>query len=114
MSTATSIKEAIARFEDAEFRRRCEAAPQFERDSITKVIAAEQDKVLLIGMLPPIVKMDKDIAQLKECVHLGLSTNAIEKIGPGLKQLKKLKILSLGRNSIRKIEQLDIPQLEQL
>lgn len=114
MSTATTIKEAIARFEEGEYRRRQAALPESDWDSVPKVVAAEEERVLLIGMLPPIVKMDKDITQLRECVHLGLSTNAIEKIGPGLKELKKLKVLSLGRNSIRKIEQLDIPQLEQL
>jgi dynein light chain 1 len=58
--------------------------------------------------------MDKDITTLAACEHLALSTNAIEKIGPGLKDLKNLKILSLGRNAIRKLEQLDLPQLEQL
>lgn len=114
MSNATSVKEAIARFEQAEYQRRLMNVPESERDDMPKVVAAEEEKVLLIGMLPPIVKMDKDVAQLKNCVHLGLSTNAIEKIGPGLKELKRLKVLSLGRNNIRKIEQLDIPQLEQL
>lgn len=114
MATATSIKESIARFEQGEFLRRHGNVPEAERAELPKIVAAEEEKVLLIGMLPPIVKMDKEITTLKNCVHLGLSTNAIEKIGPGLKELKRLKILSLGRNSIRKIEQLDIPHLEQL
>ena len=69
----------------------------------------------LLGMLPPIVKMDKDITTLHACEHLALSTNAIEKIGPGLKELRHLKILSLGRNAIRKLEQLEgCTGLEQL
>ncbi|EPY34235.1 dynein light chain 1, axonemal [Strigomonas culicis] len=111
---ATSIKEAISRFEEGEWLRRVAGVPEEERENVPKVVAANEEKVLLIGMLPPITKMDKEITTLKECTHLGLSTNAIEKIGPGLKELKKLKILSLGRNNIRKLEQLDIPQLEQL
>lgn len=111
---STSIKEAISIFEKEEYLRRLEEVPEDRRDEVQQVLAVEEPKVLLIGLLPPITKMDKDITQLKECTHLGLSSNAIEKIGTGLKELKKLKILSLGRNNIRKLEQLDIPGLEQL
>ncbi|CAJ1026679.1 Leucine rich repeat/Leucine Rich repeats (2 copies), putative [Leishmania shawi] len=114
MASATSIKEAIVRFEESEYRRRLAGVPEAAQESVPRVVAAQEAKVLLIGMLPPIAKMDKEISTLKECVHLGLSTNAIEKIGPGLKELKNLKVLSLGRNSIRNLEQLDLPQLEQL
>ncbi|CCD17656.1 unnamed protein product [Trypanosoma congolense IL3000] len=112
--SGTTIREAITRFEDAEFKRRTADMSEEAKAEAPRVVAAEEPRVLLIGMLPPIVKMDKDIATLVNCEHLALSTNAIEKIGPGLKELKKLKILSLGRNAIRKIEQLDIPNLEQL
>ena len=111
---STTVKEAIARFEESEYRRRLAQVPEEEQEHVPHVVAAQESKVLLIGMLPPIVKMDKVISTLKECEHLGLSTNAIEKIGPGLKELKNLKVLSLGRNNIRKLEQLDLPQLEQL
>ncbi len=47
--------------------------------------------------------------------HLALSTNMIDKIAP-LPSLRKLKILSLGRNNIRKIEKLEdlAGSLEQL
>ncbi|EPY31106.1 dynein light chain 1, axonemal [Angomonas deanei] len=111
---ATTVKEAISRFEEAEWKRRAASLAPEEQEALPPIVAAQEKKVLLIGMLPPIVKMDKEIALLKECEHLGLSTNAIEKIGPGLKELKKLKILSLARNNIRKLEQLDLPLLEQL
>ncbi|CBH17522.1 dynein light chain, putative [Trypanosoma equiperdum] len=114
MSGTTSIREAIARFEDAEYKRRTMEMTEEAKAEAPRVVASEEARVLLIGMLPPIVKMDKDITTLVNCEHLALSTNAIEKIGPGLKELKKLKVLSLGRNAIRKIEQLDIPHLEQL
>lgn len=112
----TSIKEAFSRFEKAEYNRRVRRAIENKQDpaSVEPVKYLEEEKVLLCGMFPPIVKMDKDLTQLKDCVHLSLSTNNIEKIGAGLKELKKLKILSLGRNNIRKLEQLDIPGLEQL
>lgn len=117
---STSIKEAIERFENDETaRRQAEEKAAAEREGremreIPKVVAAQERYCKLIGMLPPITKMDKDITQLTACEHLALSTNAIEKIGPGLKELKGLKRLSLGRNAIRKLEQLDVPQLEEL
>lgn len=114
MATTTTVKEAIARFEEGEYRRRLVGVPEAEIENVPRVVAAQETKVLLIGLLPPITKMDKEITTLKECEHLGLSTNTIEKIGPGLKELKNLKVLSLGRNNIRKLEQLDLPQLEQL
>lgn len=120
MSAPTTLKEAIVRFQtDEEERRRKEdlelaARDEREPNEIPPVDAKQEPYVKLMGMLPPIAKMDKEISTLSACQHLGLSTNAIEKIGPGLKDLKNLKILSLGRNNIRKLEQLDIPQLEQL
>lgn len=114
MASATSVKEAIERFENDEYNRRLRDLPEEARADLPKVVASQEKTVLLIGMLPPITKMDKDITTLAACEHLGLSTNAIEKIGPGLKELRNLKRLSLGRNAIRKLEQLDIPQLEEL
>lgn len=49
------------------------------------------------------------------CRHLSLSTNNIEKIS-NLVGLENLKILSLGRNIIKKLEALDpvAPTLEEL
>lgn len=40
------------------------------------------------------------------CRHLSLSTNNIEKIA-GLTGLDNLRVLSLGRNVIKKLEQLE-------
>jgi dynein light chain 1 len=114
MAAATSVKEAIEKFENDEWKRRTLEMSEEQKAEFPKLVAAQERVVLLIGMLPPIVKMDKDITQLAACEHLGLSTNAIEKIGPGLKELKNLKRLSMGRNAIRKLEQLDVPQLEEL
>ena len=116
----TTLKEAIARFEKEEWERRVkDEAEQSEihgreKREVPPIVASQEKYVKLIGLLPPITKMDKEITSLIACEQLGLSTNAIEKIGPGLKELKNLKILSLGRNAIRKLEQLEVPQLEQL
>lgn len=114
MAQVTSMKEAIERFENDEYNRRVRDAPEEKKADLPKVVASQEATVLLIGLLPPIAKMDKDITTLTACVNLGLSSNNIEKIGPGLKDLKNLKRLSLGRNAIRKLEQLDVPQLEEL
>lgn len=115
-----TLKEGIARFEREEWERRVREEEMLaERDGrekreIPPVVAASETYVKLFGMLPPIGRIDKEISSLLACEHLGLSTNAIDRISPGLKELKNLKILSLGRNRIKKLEQLDIPQLEQL
>mmetsp|Transcript_40567 Transcript_40567/g.92525 ORF Transcript_40567/g.92525 Transcript_40567/m.92525 type:complete len:192 (+) Transcript_40567:100-675(+) len=85
----TSIKDAIKAFE-----------------AKSQCIAAESEKVLLYGQLPPIVKMDNTLGTLKMCKHLALSSNCIEKI-TGLKGLDNLEVLSVGRNQIKKLEGLD-------
>ena len=46
------------------------------------------------------------LGQLVECEQLALSTNQIDKIAP-LPGCKNLKILSLSRNKIKKLEKLD-------
>mmetsp|Transcript_47795 Transcript_47795/g.79295 ORF Transcript_47795/g.79295 Transcript_47795/m.79295 type:complete len:200 (+) Transcript_47795:48-647(+) len=57
--------------------------------------------------IPSIDKMDSvTLGQLAQCEQLSLSTNQIDKIAP-LPGCKNLKILSLGRNKIKKIEKLD-------
>lgn len=70
----------------------------------------------LYFMKPPITKLDPAaLARLKECVHLAISSNSIDKMA-NLGALENLEILSLGRNNIKKIEQLDSvgDHLEQL
>merc|ERR1712129_631518 len=57
--------------------------------------------------IPSIDKMDSVTwGQLTECEQLSLSTNMIDKIA-ALPGCKNLKILSLSRNNIKKIEKLD-------
>lgn len=59
--------------------------------------------------------MDKSFATLKNCEQLSLSTNMIDRMG-SLAGMTNLKILSLGRNNIKKLEKLEdvASTLEQL
>ncbi|GAX77353.1 hypothetical protein CEUSTIGMA_g4799.t1 [Chlamydomonas eustigma] len=85
----STIKDAIKLFEERK-----------------NVVATEQEKVELNGTCPAIEKMDATLSTLKACKHLALSTNNIEKIS-SLSGMENLRILSLGRNLIKKIENLD-------
>lgn len=81
----TSCKEAIKNFETRSGQN-----------------AAEATDVKLICQIPPIDKMDDSLNQLEACQKLSLSTNAIDRMIP-LPKLKNLRILSLGRNNIKRI-----------
>jgi len=70
------------------------------------ITCAEQEWVKLYCQIPPITKMDGSLATLVNCERLALSTNSIDRINP-LSGMSKLKILSLGRNVIKKIEKLE-------
>lgn len=83
MSKGTTIKEALAKFEEKTGQK-----------------ASEATEVKLCAQLPPIEKMDASLSTLVNCEKLSLSTNCIEKIA-NLNGLKHLKILSLGRNNIK-------------
>jgi dynein light chain 1 len=85
----TSCKEAIKNFETKSGQN-----------------AAEATDVKLICQIPPIDKMDDSLNQLEACQKLSLSTNAIERMIP-LPKLKNLRILSLGRNNIKRIMALE-------
>jgi dynein light chain 1, axonemal len=78
-------------------------------------VAVEAVKLELYCQTPPIAKLDSSINSCVECEHLALSTNCIDRLIP-LPGLTKLKILSVGRNHIKKIEHLDAVagSLEQL
>ena len=54
----------------------------------------------------PIAKLDSALGTLKACKHLALSTNNIAAI-TNLTGLESLKILSLGRNQIKKFENIE-------
>jgi dynein light chain 1 len=71
-----------------------------------KRVAAEAKIVKLYAQQPPIKKMDNSLNTLiANCEELSLSSNAIVQIQP--LNLRNLKILSLARNQIKRIERLD-------
>ncbi|XP_061597845.1 dynein axonemal light chain 1 isoform X2 [Cololabis saira] len=83
MAKATSVKEALNKWEEKSGQK-----------------AAEATEIKLYAQVPPIEKMDASLSTLGNCEKLSLSTNCIEKI-THLSGLKNLKILSLGRNNIK-------------
>merc|ERR1712166_234540 len=92
---ATTCRDAIKAFATNQYRNKVGEKPE------------EAAHVKLYGQLPPITKMDPAaLSTLKECKHLALSSNNIDKIG-NLAGMEKLVILSLGRNNIKKLENLD-------
>jgi len=82
------------------------AIKAWEAKQEEKISAEEATVVKLYCMIPPINKLDNSLNTLKNCEHLSLSTNSIDRLIP-LAGMKKLRILSLGRNQIKKIEKLD-------
>ena len=67
----------------------------------------EATEVSLCFQAPPITKLDaKVLSNLKKCQKLSLSTNMIERM-ISLSGMSELKILSIGRNNIKKIEKLE-------
>jgi dynein light chain 1 len=73
----------------------------------------EAVEVHLYNQSPPLEKMDANLNSLANCQKLSLSTNAIDKIFP--LNLENLRILSLGRNALKKIGGLEgLPNLQEL
>jgi dynein light chain 1 len=70
-------------------------------------IPAPFPQVELWGQCPPIEKMDGSLKALTACSYLSLSTNNIDKVG-GLAGLSALRVLSLGRNCIKKLEGVEV------
>ncbi|XP_053545668.1 dynein axonemal light chain 1 [Bombina bombina] len=89
MAKATTIKEALAKWEEKNGQK-----------------ASEAKEVKLYAQIPPIEKMDASLSTLVNCEKLSLSTNCIEKIA-NLNGLKNLRILSLGRNNIKNLNGLE-------
>merc|ERR1712100_520363 len=91
----TSCRDAIKFFEASTERNK-------------KAEKADEAKyVKPYGMMPPITKIDPAaLSTLKACEQLALSSNNIDKIG-NLAGMENLKILSLGRNCIKKLDNMD-------
>lgn len=114
MSKATTCKQALINFEAAKSLKTTEAEKVSGASApVSKILLLAQvwkhggsTQVELMGMCPPIEKMDSSLNSLTNCRHLALSTNNIDKIG-SLSGLQKLEILSLGRNCLKKLENLD-------
>mmetsp|Transcript_316 Transcript_316/g.594 ORF Transcript_316/g.594 Transcript_316/m.594 type:complete len:96 (-) Transcript_316:570-857(-) len=71
-------------------------------EAANNMSAEDADYIKLYCQIPPIVKMDSSLGGLRNCERLALSTNSIDRIIP-LSGMGKLKILSLGRNQIKKV-----------
>ncbi|XP_025917445.1 dynein light chain 1, axonemal-like isoform X6 [Apteryx rowi] len=89
MAKATTIKEALAKWEEKTGQK-----------------ASEAKEVKLYGQIPPVERMDESLSTLVNCEKLSLSTNCIERI-TNLNSLKNLRILSLGRNNIKNLNGLE-------
>ncbi|KAG9481374.1 hypothetical protein GDO78_010556 [Eleutherodactylus coqui] len=89
MAKATTIKDALSKWEEKTGQK-----------------AAEAKEVKLYAQIPPIEKMDASLSTLVNCEKLSLSTNCIEKIA-NLNGLKNLRILSLGRNNLKNLNGLE-------
>lgn len=69
--------------------------------------AEESTDISLCFQNPPIAKLDtKVLGSLKKCQKLSLSTNVIDRM-INLTGMNELRILSLGRNNLKKIEKLE-------
>merc|ERR1711998_411538 len=94
-SSMTSCRDAIKFFEASTERNE-----KGEKSDEAKYVK-------LYGMYPPITKIDPAaLSTLKACEQLGLSSNNIDKIR-NLAGMENLKILSLGRNLIKKLDNMD-------
>lgn len=71
-------------------------------EAANNAVADEADYVKLYCQMPPINKMDASLCALKNCERIALSTNNIDRM-TSLAGMNKLKILSLGRNLIKKV-----------
>ena len=87
---AISLREAIRKWEQK-----------------TGITPQEATEVNLICQLPNLLeRLDNEINQFENAEKLSLSTNSIQMIVP-MQRLKNLKILSLARNNIRRIQNLE-------
>ena len=94
----TTIKQALKKWEEATQRK-----------------AAESKEIKLIGVSPPIEKMEGPFHLLANLERFSLSTNQISAI-TNLQSFKNLRVLSLGRNLLKSLQGIEAAadSLEQL
>jgi dynein light chain 1 len=69
-------------------------------------LAETATNIYLCFQSPPTAKLDiKALGLLAKCQKLSLSTNMIDRM-VNLMEMSKLRVLSLGRNNIKKIKKL--------
>jgi dynein light chain 1 len=88
----TTIKAALKKWEEASGKK-----------------SSEAKEIKLIGVYPPIEKLEGPLHILVNCEKLSLSTNLITQI-QNLQVLKNLKVLSLGRNLIKSLQETGFPK----
>jgi dynein light chain 1 len=83
-----------------------------EWETRTGKVAADEREIFLYGGMvfdvkrSFINKLDASLAALKNCERLALSTNQIDRMAP-FTGMEKLRLLSLSRNALKKIERLE-------
>jgi len=90
---SSSLKDIIKAFE---------ATPEAQGKPASECDMVRLCPLSLETPLPPIAKLDATLATLKNCKHLRLSTNYIDKL-VGLNNLASIEILSLGRNKLKSL-----------
>ena len=75
-------------------------------EAANNMAAEDAEYIKLYCQMPPVTKLDGSLNTLKNCERLALSTNSIDRMIP-LNGMARLKILSLARNQIKKIEKLE-------
>ncbi|GFH11586.1 uncharacterized protein HaLaN_07107 [Haematococcus lacustris] len=115
MAKGMSIKDAIKVFEEkkgvvaAEVEKAGRAewdVPSNREDGRNAIYAENVQVSVYMRTCDLLTDHHQVVSSLLVCRHLALSTNSIEKIS-SLSGMESLKILSLGRNLIKKIENLD-------
>ncbi|XP_047739908.1 dynein axonemal light chain 1 [Hyalella azteca] len=97
-TSTTSLREAIKQWEDN-----------------NNIKISDVEEVKLVGLYPPLEKLDQHMQTLSHVQKLSLSTNVIEKLA-NFNNFRNLRVLSLGRNNIKSLSGLEAvgETLEQL
>lgn len=83
-----------------------------QRAGITPATPADDParaKVVLTGCVPPLTRLDPSLGATlgPACRQLSLSTNNLDRLAPGLAGLVALRVLSVGRNCLKRLDGLE-------